>query len=140
MVRVHINGKDLFQTYGASLGESSLVQLMKPVPLKPYLENKSMADHGKQVLINEEDAPVLKDERTLSLVINIEGSTQSDMLSRWHSLVDELSKGWVRLSTDIEPNIVYNLLYEDCTQLRTYFNRLASFTFKFNEPNPDNRR
>lgn len=139
MVALYINGKDAYATYKAWLGEGSLVALMKPAPNKPYLENKSAAQHGKQVLIDEERAPALVDERTLNLIINIEGATQQAMLANWKSLVTELAKGWVHIRTSVEPDVVYRLTYQDCAELKTFFNRKASFTFKFNEPNPNNR-
>lgn len=134
-ISLYINGKDARITYGATLGEKGLVALMKPVPNKAYIENKATDINGKQIYVNK----TYVDERDVSLQIILHASDQATMLANWKKLVTELQKGLVELRTSFEPTVYYRLYYLDCTELTTFFNKTAKFTFKFNEPNPANR-
>lgn len=124
--------------FSAFLAEGALINLMKPVPVKAPLENKSLADNGKEVIVNDE-FPLLLDERDVTLEIIIKADTQEDMLMYWKRMMSIIQSGIVTLKTTLEPDVIYHLVYKDCTQLRTYFRGIAKFQIKFNEPNPANR-
>ena len=76
-----INEKDAWITWGINMGDGFLENLLTPVPLKPFVENKSRNEHGKQILRGNPKV----DERDISLVIILEGETQSEYLTRYKS-------------------------------------------------------
>lgn len=139
MVKCYINGKDAATQYGAYLSETSLCNLIAPPPNKEYLSNKSANAHGKTTYIDASECPALMDERDITLVFVIKGANQTQMLTRYKSFCNVLKQGKVKLTTDLENGVAYNLNYISCTQCQSFFNHCAKFTIKFNEPNPNNR-
>ena len=130
-----INEKDAWITWGINMGDKFLENLLTPAPLKPFIENKSRSEHGKQVLISKAKV----DERDVSLVIILEGETQSEYLSRYKSFLEELYKGRVNIRVPVLGE-TYKLTYQSSpTKMGNRGLKCGKFSLKFNEPNPMDR-
>ena len=130
-----INGKDAWVTWGVNMGEDFLEALLTPSPMKAYIENKSRLENGKQV--DTTNAKV--DERDVQVTITLEGSTQTEYLSRYESFVTELYKGPILMKVPTLRKI-YKLTYDSSpTKMGNYGLCFGKFTLKFNEPNPTDR-
>lgn len=134
--RIYINGKDAYKEWGLSLESDGLNALLAPIPMKPFIENKSTQEHGKAIY------PVNPriDERDVQIAINILASSNAQFIERYHSFMIELQKGIFRI------HIVYagidetfNMVYLSCQQFSQFNMRCAKFLLRLNEPNPANR-
>ena len=130
-----INGKDAWDTWGVSIGEGFLESLLNPPPLKPFVENNSRLQPGKQVLYSSP----MWDERDLNLSIRIEGATQKEYLQRYAAFTRELQKGLLVFYVPVLES-TYKLTYIGASRLALNIGRTFSeIAFKFNEPNPSDR-
>lgn len=64
---------------GRKMGNSFIEALYAPSPMKEVIENKSRLEHGKRVIYNNRKV----DERELTLTFTIEGTSQSDYISKY---------------------------------------------------------
>ena len=133
-----IGWKDMFTQYGISLEETSLSKLMTPAPNKEIVENKSDIQDGKRVDRDTDD--VRKDERNVSLILNIIADDETQFLARYGQFCsDFLDKGFFDIKTIYVPNTVYRMTYLDCTQFTEFCRGIGKFTLSLNEPDPTNR-
>lgn len=130
-----INDKDAYTEWGLSLNPDGVSTLMTPAPNKDIVSNKSRLQHGKRVI---NDNP-RKDERNLTLVINIRASSVEEFLSRYESFCNELATGELVISTRYQPGVKYYMNYLSCSQFAEYHMGLGKFTLRLNEPNPSKR-
>lgn len=130
-----INGKDAYNTWGVSMDETSISALMTPAPNKELIENKSRLEHGKRVLISSPK----KDERNLTLQINITASNEIQFFTRYSSFCEELDAGVLDIRIKYQPNVVYRTNYISCSQFSQFMFGIGKFVLKLNEPNPKNR-
>lgn len=130
-----INGKDAYEEWGLSLDPNGVSTLMTPAPNKDIISNKSRLQHGKRVI----NANPRKDERNLTLVINIRASDQDEFLQRYASFCDELATGELVISTRYQPGVRYYMNYLSCSQFAEYRFGLGKFTLRLNEPDPSKR-
>lgn len=130
-----INGKDAYTTWGLSMDETSLSALMTPSPNKELIENKSRLEHGKRVIISNPK----KDERNLTLQINITAPDKDTFFTRYDSFCDELDIGVLDIRTKYRPSVVYRTTYQSCQQFSEFMQGIGKFVLKLNEPNPKNR-
>lgn len=131
-----INDKDAFKQWGLFINDKSLSTLIEPEPLKEPLTNKTTVTNGKQV--RRELQPKV-DERDVTLTFQIYALSRYDLFAKLIALKTELKKRRCELRTRYEPNVIYRLDYKSCTQYKSHHNRLATFSVRFNEPNPANR-
>ena len=141
-----------YDCYGAMMGDGFLDALLAPVPLKPFVENKSRLTDGKKVVI-----PTLQtgqrhkvDSRTFNLTFNIhgDGETLSDMRSsfatRKNRFYEALYKGMIDISFDDSAGLTsdhFHLKYDgNSVQYAQSLDRTScKITVKFEETNPANR-
>ena len=130
-----INGKDAYTTWGISMDDTALSALMTPAPNKEFIENKSRMEHGKRVIT----ADPKKDERDLTLQINLTAPDKDTFFARYDSFCNELDKGILEIKTKYQPNIVCRTIYISCNQFSQFMQGIGKFVLKLNEPNPNNR-
>lgn len=130
-----INGKDAYTEWGISMDLSSLSALMTPAPNKELVENKSRLEHGKRVVTSNSK----KDERDLTLTINLTARNETQFFERYASFCEELGTGVLNIRTKYQPSVVYKTIYLSCNQFTQFVRQIASFSLKLNEPNPNDR-
>lgn len=121
--------------WGISMDASSLSALMTPAPNKELIENKSRLEHGKRVVTSNPK----KDERDLTLTINLTARNETQFFERYTRFCEELETGVLNISTRYQPGIVYRTIYLSCVQFTQFMRGIASFSLKLNEPNPKDR-
>lgn len=130
-----INGKDAYTTWGISMDNTSLSSLMTPAPNKEFIENKSRLEHGKRVITSNPR----KDERDLTLQINLTASNEDSFFARYDSFCEELETGCLDIRTKYQPTVMYRTIYLSCQQFSQFMRGVGKFILKLNEPNPKNR-
>ena len=130
-----INGKDAYSTWGISMDDTALSALMTPAPNKELIENKSRLEHGKRVVT----ANPKKDERNLTLQINLTAPDKDTFFARYDSFCSELDTGVLNIKTKHQSNVVYKTIYLSCSQFGQFMQGIGKSVLKLNEPNPNNR-
>lgn len=133
-----INGSDALATYGVVFPDTSLNQLMNFVPLKPYIENASAKIDGVQVLSTGQFVPHV-DKQDYTLVFYLYADSITQFNTRRDAFEAVLKAGAFTLWVEERPTNLYRLLYHNSSQFTQYNGRLAKFTLKVTEPNPNNR-
>lgn len=129
-----INGKDAYTEWGISMDDTALSALMTPAPNKELIENKSRLEHGKRVVTTNP----MKDERNLTLQINITAPNADEFFVRYISFCEELATGILDIKTRYQPDITYRTIYLSCQQFSQFMQGIGKFVLKLNEPNPSN--
>lgn len=132
---LYINGKDAYITWGISMGDTSLSELLTPVSNKELIENESRLAHGKQVLVTN----LRFDARNLTLTINLTASDEQQFFQRYNGFCKELATGKLVIKTMYQPDIVYKTIYQSCSQFSQFMRGIGKFTLKLYEPNPNDR-
>lgn len=136
MADLIINGFDAFRQWGIRMGDGFLDAIFAPEPMKEFIENKSRLQHGKQVLYNNPKV----DERDVTLVFTLEGSSPDDYLVKYSAFKTELQKGKVEIKVPVLGDQVYRFTYLRSASFGLNIPRTFSkISIKFNEPNPANR-
>lgn len=130
-----INGKDAYLTWGISLDDTALSALMTPASNKEFVENKSRLEHGKRIVA----ANPKKDERNLTLQINLTAPDKDAFFARYDSFCNELAMGVLEIRTKYQPQVLYRTIYLSCGQFGQFMQGIGKFVLKLNEPNPKNR-
>lgn len=133
-----INGVDALATYGVVFPDTSLNQLMNFAPLKPYITNTSAKIDGIQVLSTGQHTPRV-DKQDYNLVFYLYGSNLSEFNQRRDALEAVMRAGAFTLWVAERPTCLYRLIYNSSSQFTQYNGRLAKFTLRVEEPNPNNR-
>ena len=120
---LRINGKDAYTTWGISMDNNALSELMTPSSNKTFIENESRLEHGKRVVI----ANPRVDVRNLTLQINLTASSEEQFFERYNSFCEEL------------PKVVYKTIYQSCSQFSQFMRGIGKFSLKLYEPNPNDR-
>lgn len=126
--------KDAFTTWGVSLEDGALANLLALPALKDRVTNESRLEHGKRV-INELPR---KASREVTLEMHLIAPDFATFLMRLNAFTAVLTGGEIRLKTSFQQGVVYHLYYISCSQF-TQFNGLAKFILRLEEPNPNNR-
>lgn len=136
MADLIINGFDAYRQWGIRMGDGFLDAIFAPEPMKEFIENKSRLQHGKQVLYNNPKV----DERDVTLVFTLEGSSPEDYLVKYSAFKTELQKGKVEIKVPVLGDQVYRFTYLRSASFGLNIPRTFSkISIKFNEPNPANR-
>lgn len=130
-----INGKDAYDNWGIIMNDTSLSALMTPAPNKAFIENKSRLEDGKRVVASNPK----KDERNLTLQIEIVAPDKDTFFARYDSFCNELDTGILDIKTKYQPNVTYRTIYLSCSQFSEFMQGIGKFVLKLNEPNPKNR-
>lgn len=133
---LYINGKDAYTTWGISMDDTALSALMTPAPNKEFIENKSRMEHGKRV----SPSSPKKDERNLTLQINLTASSKEQFFARYNGFCEELSIGVLDIKTKYQPDVTYKTIYQSCQQFSQFMQGIGKFVLKLNEPNPNDRK
>lgn len=131
-----INDKDAYLEWGVSMDDTSLSALMTPAPNKELIENASRLNHGKSVITNG----VKKDERNLTLQLNLTAPDKDTFFERYESFCKELDSGVLEIRTKYQPAILYRTIYLSCSQFSQFMQGIGKFVLRLNEPNPMNRK
>lgn len=131
-----INDKDAYLEWGVSMDDTSLSALMTPAPNKELIENSSRLNHGKSVITNG----VKKDERNLTLQLNLTAPDKDTFFERYESFCKELDGGVLEIRTKYQPAILYRTIYLSCNQFNQFMQGIGKFVLRLNEPNPMNRK
>ena len=134
--QAYINGKDIWETWGAILAKGTYEKLLKPSPMKEYISNSSRLEHGIRILANPNIAKT--EQRDLQIQFFVEGTSESDYIEKYSSFVSELEKGLIEFNVP-KLNAIYKLVYTDCSSYGNYGNKMGKFTVKFIEPNTKDR-
>lgn len=132
---LYINGKDAYQTWGISMDDTSLSELMTPPANKAFIENESRLQHGKRVVTAN---PKL-DQRNLTLQINLTATTETQFFARYSGFCRELATGLLHIKTKYQPGVVYKTIYLSCSQFSQFMRGIGKFSLKLCEPNPTDR-
>lgn len=130
-----INGKDAKLEWGLSLSDGGLSALMTPPPNKAYVSNKSRLEHGARTISDN----AKMDERSITIPFHIIAKSKAEFYAKYESFCEELAKGTLDIEIVYQPNKVYHLLYNSCSQFGEYSQEMAKFSLKVTEPNPSNR-
>lgn len=140
-----INGLNAYETYGAMMGDGFLDTLLAPVPLKPFVQNKSRLMDGKDVVVVRDN--IRKDSRTFTLIFNISGRSQEDYRAKKIAFYTALYNGALTISF-AQPmhgskptDDVFHLIYDGTSVsfAQNIAQTACKITVKFEEPNPANR-
>lgn len=130
-----INGKDAFDILGTSIGEGFFDALLAPAPKKEYITNSSRLKDGKSITGNAK-----YDERSVTLVFDIEGSNTSDYLNKLKLFYTELGTAPMLLKVPPLGSDIYKLYYQSSSGFALNAAKTHSkVTVKFTEPNPTDR-
>lgn len=130
-----INGTEAYGTWGVSLDESSLSELMTPPANKAFIENQSRLQHGKQVIVAN---PKLE-SRNLTLQVHLTAATEKEFLDRYDKFCKELATGKLSIQTKYQPQVMYRTVYVSCSQFSQFMRGIAKFSLKLTEPDPSDR-
>lgn len=130
-----INDKDAYLEWGVSMDDTSLSALMTPAPNKELIENSSRLNHGKSVITNG----VKKDERNLTLQLNLTAPDKDTFFERYESFCKELDGGVLEIRTKYQSATLYRTIYLSCNQFSQFMQGIGKFVLRLNEPNPMNR-
>lgn len=133
---LEINGKDAYTTWGVSMGDDFISNILSPAGLKDFIQNESRLENGKRVIHND---PKLSD-RDVTLTFFLEGDTSDTYLERYKAFVSELQKGGIivfipSISKDIYKFTVLKFQSYALNRSRTF----SKISVKLNEYNPSNR-
>lgn len=134
--QAYINGKDIWETWGAMLAKGTYEKLLKPTSMKEYITNSSRLEHGVRMIVNSSTAKT--ESRELQIQVFIEGVSKTDYLEKYSSFVSELEKGSLELKVP-ELGFTYKLVYTDCSSYGNYGTKMGKFTLKLFEPNTKDR-
>lgn len=132
---LYINGKDAYTTWGITMDDTALSELMTPPSNKSLIENESRLEHGKRVIISN---PKI-DARNLTLQINLTASNDEQFFERYNSFCKELATGALDIKTKYQPDVIYRTIYQSCSQFSQFMRGIGKFVLKLNEPNPNDR-
>lgn len=133
---LYINGKDAYTTWGISMDDTSLSELMTPVSNKEFIENESRLEHGKKVIVSN---PRL-DARNVTLKINLSATSEQQFFERYNSFCKELATGVLEIKSKYQPDVVYKTIYQSCSQFSQFMRGIGKFTLKLVESNPNDRK
>lgn len=131
-----INNKDAYLVFGATMGDGFIDTLLTNAPMKEYIKNSSRLNAGSSITNSN---PVV-DERNLSLMFDIEGSSTSDYLAKLKLFYAEMNKGLVTIKVPPLGPDIYKLYYLKPGSCNGNVHKSASrITLQFTEPNPTDR-
>ncbi len=132
---LYINGKDAYTTWGITMDNTGLSELMTPSSNKTFIENESRLEHGKRIV----PANPRVDSRNLTLQINLTASDEKQFFERYNSFCEELATGVLEIETKYQPDVSYKTIYQSCSQFSQFMRGIGKFTLKLIEPNPNDR-
>lgn len=133
--QLYINGQDAYTTWGVSLSDTAIANLMAPVPMKEDIVNESRLEHGRRHMTSENKVQ----ERELNLPVHIVANNKADYLDKLYTFRMMLEGVAMDIITAHEPSVVYHCRYVSCTQFSQFLNGIAKLMLRLVEPNPNDR-
>lgn len=128
------NWKDAFTYWGLSMDDTGLSSLMTPAPIKDLPTDESRLEDGIRI----DHSNVKYDSRDLTLSVHIKAPTKEKFFEYYKSFCSELKKGKLLVKTKYSDE-VYKLTYRNCTQFSQFVQKMAFFSLKLTEENPEDR-
>lgn len=120
--------------YGVTLTRGWREALLKPASVKDYTKNDSRLENGIRMVAASKYTKLK--EREIQINCIIEGSSESDYLSKYRSFLNAIAYGgMIYLKVPIL-NRIYKLVYTDCSKFGDFGLKKGNFTLKFTEPDP----
>lgn len=130
-----INGHDAWTRWGIMMDETSLSALMTPPAIKDFPKNSSRLESGtRYITLN----PKLK-ERDVTLALQFVAENKAEFLANYNDFCQNvLATGKLNIRT-MYNDITYYFIYNSCTQYRQFLFKVAKFSLRLTEYNPENR-
>lgn len=130
-----INGHDAWTRWGIMMDDTSLSALMTPPAIKDFPKNSSRLESGtRYITLN----PKLK-ERDVTLALQFVAETKAEFLANYNDFCQNvLATGKLNIRT-MYNDVTYYLVYNSCTQYRQFLFKVAKFSLRLTEYNPENR-
>ena len=133
---LYINGWDAWLAWGVFMDDASISALMSPPATKEFIKNTSRLEHGTRYITTN---PKFK-ERDLTLSIQLYAPNKAEFYIRYNLFCKQvLATGLINIRTKYQPNVTYKCVYQSCTQYKQYMGKVAKFSLKLTEPNPEDR-
>ena len=133
-----INGYDARVRYGISFDDAAVSTLLTPPPAKERIRNAVRTQHGVKVTTSRETEK--KDERSLTLGMNIHAADKSEFFTKYSLFCSEvLEGGMIHISTRFIPDREFKCLYESCRQFQEFRFQLGKYHLNLTEPDPSDR-
>ena len=132
-----INGKDAYKEWGVNMDDKFLDALGEKAGKKDYITNNDRTRDGIEYC----SIIPKSNERQLTLMFTITGSSPSDFTAKKDAFFDELDKGDVSIKVPADSAKVYHLKFKDSTggYAQNTERTFCKLGVKFIEPNPVNR-
>lgn len=132
-----INGYDAFLKWGVSMGDKFLDNLVAPGQMKDYVESKSRLEDGSRMIV----IPKL-DSRDVTLTFTISGADKATFTANREAFLAVLAGGEIDVQVPDLDNATYHLVYtgKNASYAMNRMRTFATFSAKFIEPNPTNRK
>lgn len=133
---LYINGYDAWTTWGIQMDDSSLSALMTPPANKDFPKNSSRLESGtRYIALNPK-----RKEREVTLSLQFVAATKEQFLANYDAFCQNvLATGKVNISTKYQSGVTYYFIYNSCTQYRQFLFKVAKFSLRMTEYNPDDR-
>ena len=131
-----INGNDAYETWGVSLGEGSVAELLTAPDVKDYVTNDCPNEDGIRVAIPQ---GLRFKQREVQLTIVMTCNGEEDYLSKYRSFVNELKKGVSEWVLSADATVKYRFIYSKMNSFAQIQFKIAKFVLNVVEPNPANR-
>lgn len=133
---LYINGHDAWLTWGITMDDTSLSALMTPPANKDFPKNSSRLESGtRYITINPK-----RKEREVTLSLQFVAETKAQFLTNYNAFCQNvLATGKINISTKYQSGVTYYFIYNSCTQYRQFLFKLAKFSLRLTEYNPDDR-
>ena len=130
-----IKNKDAWTRWGIMMDDTSLSALMTPPAIKDFPKNSSRLESGtRYITLN----PKLK-ERDVTLALQFVAENKAEFLANYNDFCQNvLATGKLNIRT-MYNDITYYFIYNSCTQYRQFLFKVAKFSLRLTEYNPENR-
>lgn len=131
-----INGQDAWATWGIMMDDTSLSALMTPPAIKDFPKNSSRLESGVRYIVSQ---PKWK-EREITLSLQFHADTMTQFLSHYNAFCQNvLATGKLTIRTKYQSDVYYHFIYNSCTQYRQFMFKIAKFSLRLTEYNPESR-
>lgn len=123
--------------YGITLVRGWREALLTPTGVKEIITNDNRLEHGVSVIADA--AYIKQDKRDVSLSFFLEGSDESDYLSKYEAFLNKVAYGGQFCLKIPCLKRVFKLVYSSCSKYGDYGLKRSNFTLKLTEYNPSDR-
>lgn len=128
--------KDL-DDFGVTLIRGWREALLTPTAIKPLVTNDNRLEHGVSVMAASTN--IKKDKRDVSLSFFLEGTDETDYLSKYETFLNKIAYGGQFCLKVPCLKRVFKFVYNSCSKYGDYGLKRSNFTLKLTEYNPNDR-